>query len=209
MAMSAAVTVPCLLLHYPTHLPLGLVPLTLILATVAADAGTAKIEIGAIPLRWIAAAALVIVAGLIGWGQLRRMGIDVWRAGLDARSAMAQRATDADRRKQAADAVARDVLRLIERLPAEAPWLWRVVGKAQMIGGDPRSAEQSFETAYALWPHAEAEFGIGLAQAGQGRRSEALVHLGRVCRVNPSLRKLIGDDSLADSVKAMLRSKTR
>jgi len=206
MALVAAGTLPMLLLHYPTHLALGLMPLVLILAGIASGDGTGVIEIRWKPLKWVAAALTIVVAGSAFWSQLQRMSIDVWRGSLNRRTAIAQQIPDAQQRRRATDSVENDVLRLVGGLPGEAPWLWRSAGKAQMIGGKSRAAEESFRRAYALWPHAEAEFGIGLALADQGRRSEALVHLGRVCRLNPELRHLIDDDALVRSVEDMLRT---
>jgi hypothetical protein len=55
-----------------------------------------------------------------------------------------------------------------------------------------------------LWPHEEAEFGIGLALAARGRHAEALHHLGRVCRVNPALIRLIADEDTKRAVRSYL-----
>ncbi|HSO23166.1 MAG TPA: hypothetical protein VLT81_09675, partial [Chondromyces sp.] len=53
-------------------------------------------------------------------------------------------------------------------------------------------------------PHEDAEFYLGISLAAQGRRNEALSHLGRVCRTNPRLVELIADASLRRSVEDML-----
>ncbi len=109
------------------------------------------------------------------------------------------------RRAQLAAVVERQVLERIERVPGAAPWLWRVVGKARMTRDDPGGAEQAFRSAAALWPHEEAELGIGLALAAQGRRSEALLFLGRVCRVNPALVRQLENPDLRRAVEDLNR----
>jgi tetratricopeptide (TPR) repeat protein len=100
-------------------------------------------------------------------------------------------------------------MRRIDRLPGAAPWLWRVVGRARILRGDPRAAETAFRAAYASWPHEEAEFGLGLALAAQGRRNEALVHLGNVCRVNRSLTRRIGDPDLREAVLDLVEARSQ
>jgi hypothetical protein len=69
----------------------------------------------------------------------------------------------------------------------------------------------------SLWPHEEAEFGLGLALAAEGeriaaagvdpghRRGEAILHLARVCRTNPALLELINDPELRRSVAEIVR----
>ena len=54
-----------------------------------------------------------------------------------------------------------------------APWLWRIAGRAALARGDEAAAERFFRRALKLWPHEEAELGLGLALADQGRRGEA------------------------------------
>ena len=89
-----------------------------------------------------------------------------------------------------------------------------MVGQARVARGDDMGAETAFRTAMSLWPHEEAEFGLGLALADQdrrlaaqgrvldsrNRRGEAIVHLSRVCRTNPALLELINDEALRRSV---------
>jgi hypothetical protein len=89
-----------------------------------------------------------------------------------------------------------------------------MVGQARFARGDANGAETAFRTAMGLWPHEEAEFGLGLTLAAQDRRlrdqglaldarnlrGEAVVHLARVCRTNPALLELIADDDLRAAV---------
>jgi len=79
-------------------------------------------------------------------------------------------------------------------------------------------AETAFRNAMTLWPHEEAEFGLGLALADQdrrlqaqgpvldsrNRRGEAIVHLARVCRTNPALLELIAEEELRQAVAEII-----
>jgi hypothetical protein len=92
--------------------------------------------------------------------------------------------------------------------------MWRMVGQARVARDNHTGAEIAFRNAMALWPHEEAEFGLGLALAAQdrelasqgrqldtrNRRGEAIVHLARVCRTNPALLELIDEEALRTAV---------
>ncbi len=198
--LSAAAVGPFLLLHYPTHLAVGLMPIVLTLAAITSGEPRAVVAVQSKAARWVVGAALLgaVAAGLV-W-QLRTLALDVWRADLERRIADVQAATVPEQRVAGAAAIEREVLSRVHRLPSASGWLWRIVGKALLVRGQPRDAEEAFRAAVARWPHEEAELGLGIALAGQGRRGEALVHLGRVCRVNPSLAAMIADPSLRRAV---------
>ncbi len=103
------------------------------------------------------------------------------------------------------------------------PWLWRMVGQARLARGDDIGSETAFRNAMVLWPHEEAEFGLGLALAAQdrrfkqqgrtldsrNRRGEAIVHLARVCRTNPALLELIEEDDLRQAVGEIVNAADR
>ena len=208
-ALAAAAAAPFLLLHYPTHLAVGMVPIVLVLGQLLA----AQPAWSRPPLRdsWrvVVPCLLTAIAVLgIAW-QLHRLAVDVWRADLDHRLAAAHGSAEPMRRAQLAAAVERQVVERIERLPEAAPWLWRVVGKARLLRGDGPGAEQAFRSAGALWPHEEAELGIGLSLAAQGRRSEAILFLGRVCRVNPAIARQLEDPDLRRAVEALNRARRK
>ena len=207
--LAAAAVAPFLLLHYPTHLALGMIPITLVLGHLLAAQPTWRLpRLGG---GWrVALPALLVAPAVAGaaW-QLHRLALDVWRADLDLRLVQAHGAAEPLRRVQLAAAVEQQVLERIERLPGAAPWLWRVVGKARLARADARGAEQAFREAGALWPHEEAELGLGLALAAQGRRSEALLFLGRVCRVNPALARQLADPDLRQAVEDLNRVRRR
>ena len=200
--LMAAASTPFILLHYPTHLAVGLVPLALVLAQVLAQGDEARLvamKRGRLPIA-VALVALALAGGL--W-QSRRAALDLWMGGLEQRLLQID-AGDPDRRTQGAAAVEAQILPRIGRYPGKAPTLWRTVGRARLLRGDARGAETAFRTAFAGWPHEDAEFYLGLSLAAQGRRSEALQHLGRVCRTNPALTRLIPDPSLRQSVEDMV-----
>ena len=217
--MAAAAFVPFAALHFPTHLAVGLVPLILILGHVLAGSREIVLE----PAPWLGrtAAALVAIAVVIGsYWQLQRLTLDVWRGGLRYDLTAAERLEGAARAQQAALVEAQ----ILPRLPALAgsrSWLWRLVGRARLLREDDVGAETAFRNAMTLWPHEEAEFGLGLALAAQGdrtaaagldegnRRGEAILHLTRVCRTNPALIKLIPDPELRNAVTDIVRAAER
>ena len=207
-ALGLAATGPFLLLHYPTHLALGLVPTALMLAQLAAQDDEIGFSVRSRSLRSITAIGLLIVVVAVGMWQMRQLALDLWRGDLERRLTAAQAAADRTQRAAAASAVELQVMRRIHGLPGAASWLWRAVGRARLLRGDSRAAEPAFRTAHTLWPHEEAEFGLGLALAAQGRRNEALVHLGNVCRVNRSLVRRIADPDLRRAVLDLMDARS-
>ena len=196
------------MLHYPTHLALGLIPTAIMLAhLVALDGGTTR-PVHSRLTRTLATVGLLAVLVVVGMWQMRQLALDLWRGDLERRLAAAQSTTDGAGRVRAASGVELQVMRRIERLPGAEPWLWRVVGRARLLRDNPRSAEQAFRRAHLLWPHEEAEFGLGLALAAQGRRNESLVHLGNVCRVNRSLVRRITDPDLKRAVLDLIDTRS-
>lgn len=208
-ALAAAATMPFLLLHYPTHLAVGMVPIVMLLGHLLATQTAWTISKLTGVLRVLLPVTLFAVAVAGGFWQLRRLAVDVWTAELERGVALAASVSDPLRRTQLASAVEWQILERVERLPAAAPRLWRTVGKARIARGDLRAAEEAFRIANSLWPHEEAELGLGIVLADQGRRSEALVLLGRVCRTNPALVAEIGDPDLRRSLEDLNRSRQR
>ncbi len=202
LPLTAAAAAPFLLFHYPTHLAVGLIPISLALGGAVADAGPPRIvALG----RGRALLAAALVAVLLGgaWWQVRRVAVDTWIGGLELRMALAQ-SMPPEARATLGAGIEAQVLGRIRRLPLAAPELWRTVGRARLLADDPDGAEAAFRTAWAAWPHEDAEFYLGISLAAQGRRSEALSHLGRVCRTNPRLVRLIADGNLRRAVEDML-----
>lgn len=207
LPLAAAALAPFAFLHYPSHLAVGLIPISLALAHTIAHA-EAPIEIawrhGRVPI----AAAVVVLAGAGVFWQVRRVAVDVWMGGLEIRMTLAQ-SRDAATRERLGATVEAQVLPRLERLGVHGPALWRTVGRARLLQGDTRGAETAFRNAFAGWPHEDAEFYLGMSLCAQGRRSEGLSHLGRVCRTNPKLADLIADHDLQRAVQDVLETYRR
>ena len=201
LPLAAAALAPFVALHYPTHLTVGLIPCALIAGgLVAADAEP-------YPVAWrlrAPVAVVVMLAAIVGAGwQLRRVAVDLWMGTLELQLAVAEGSAP-DIRARRALAIEAMVLSRIGRMPLAEPTLWRTVGRARLLQGDVKGAEKAFRSAFAGWPHEDAEFYLGLSLFAQGRRTEALHHLGRVCRTNPALVTLIGDPDLRRLVEDVL-----
>lgn len=214
----AAAFIPFTLLHFPTHLAVGLMPIILVLGHVISRGREVVFETGMLVRRLIPAVVVVLVLAGCYW-QLHRLMLNLWRGGLTHALATAH-ALDDDGRAHQAAAVEAQILPRISGLPGARPWLWRMIGQARYAREDHAGAEGAFRNAMVLWPHEEAEFGLGLALAAQdrqlrdreqaldsrNRRGEALVHLGRVCRTNPALLELIDDEDLRNAVAEIVRA---
>jgi hypothetical protein len=207
LPLAIAAWTPFALLHYPAHLAVGLIPMAFVLAHLIASRGEPRSihwRMARVPVATLLAAVTVAAA----WWQLQRVAIDLWVGGNELRLVIAERAAPEIRSRVAA-AIEAQILSRIERLPAIAPTLWRTVGRARLVRRDAGGAEEAFRTAYDLWPHEDAEFYLGMSLVAQGKRTEGLSHLGRVCRTNPSLVQLIGDSELRRVVNDMLESYRR
>jgi O-antigen ligase len=212
----AVAFIPFLLLHFPTHLAVGLVPLILAIGHVLAGGREVTFEPGPWFKRVAIVGVLLVVATGCYW-QLHRLMLNLWRGGLSYALTTAQMLDD-DQRAQQAAAVEAQILPRIPALSQARPWLWRMVGQARFARGDDMGAEAAFRNAMTLWPHEEAEFGLGLALADQdrrlqaqgpvldsrNRRGEAIVHLARVCRTNPALLELIAEEELRQAVAEII-----
>ncbi len=206
---AAAAAAPFLLLHYPTHLAVGALPLTLILGEMLARDQVVELPVRTPVLRTALGLTAVAVAGLgLAW-QGDAMRVDAWRATVDGQLDVIRHTTSPAERAQLAAAFARRVMDRIDAHPVAAAWMWRDVGKARLAGGDPAGAAAAFRRATELCPHAEADMGLGLALAAQGRRGEALMYLGRAARVNPSLATLISDPDLRQTVEDLTAARRR
>ncbi len=212
LPLAVAAFVPFALLHFPTHLAVGMMPLTLILGSLLSGAR----EIVFKPWPWTKPLAAVFVTLLVLVGiywQLHRLMLNLWQGELNHALAVMQTLDEPMRAQQSA-AIESQILPRIPALAEASPWLWRMVGHARIARGDDRGAEIAFRNAMAAWPHEEAEFGLGVALAAQdrrlreqgrdldprNRRGEAIVHLARVCRTNPALMELIDDPDLRRAV---------
>ncbi len=208
IALSACAVVPFVLIHYPARLAVGLVPLTLIAAALLAREPKVRLEIPTLAgRRALCAAAVTVAAAIIIW-QSSRVSLDRWRGQAESRLTAAARLQPAARAQVLTD-LERQALGRVDGVTATTGDLWRLVGRARLLRDAPRPAEAAFQTAMTVWPHEEAEFGLGLALAAQGRRVEAVAHLTRVCRTNPSLTALITDSDLRQTVEEALNAIAR
>jgi len=148
--------------------------------------------------------------------------LNLWRGGLNHALTVMQSVDEPLRSEQAA-VIESQILPRIPGLDEASPWLWRMVGQARLARGDDIGSETAFRNAMILWPHEEAEFGLGLSLAAQdrrfrqqgraldsrNRRGEAIVHLARVCRTNPALLEFIEDDDLRQAVREIVTAADR
>ncbi len=200
--LTAAAAAPFVLLHYPTHLAVGLIPISLFLAHTMAHAQpltTLNWRRARIPV----AVVVVVVAGAGAFWQLRRVAVDVWMGGLEMSMSIVQ-SRDPGSRARMGTAVEAQIVPRLGRLGVQRPAALRTLGRARLLRGDAEGAEAAFRTSFAAWPHEDAEFYLGMSLYAQGRRNEALNHLSRVCRTNPKLADLIADDDLRLTVTDIL-----
>jgi len=219
--LALAAFAPFALLHFPTHLAVSLVPLVLTLGHILATGREVVVQ----PRRWPrrATAALLVLAVLTGtYWQLHRLMLNLWRGGLNHALTVMQ-SVDESLRSQQAAVIESQILPRMPGLDEARPWLWRMVGQARLARGDDIGSEAAFKSAMVLWPHEEAEFGLGLSLAAQdhrfrqqgraldsrNRRGEAIVHLSRVCRTNPALLGLIEEDDLRHAVAEIVNAADR
>jgi O-antigen ligase len=204
----SAAALPMALLHYPCHLAIGLAPLVLAMGKLAESEPRLSVRIRSTALR--AGLVLLVLAAMslaVFW-QGRRIESGYW-LGMANRSTDVAQQAGGQRAAIVLQEIERQILLRIPSNPVDAAELWRLAGRARLGRGAAEEAEAAFLESYRLWAHEEAEMGLGLAQAQQNRRTEAMYHLGRVCLSNPTLLKLIGDAHLQRSVRDLVHAKTR
>jgi O-antigen ligase len=214
--LAAAAFLPFAVLHFPGHLAVGILPMILVIGHLIAQGR--EIDVTMPPWTRFVASVLAVVAVLIGiYWQLYGLTLNLWRGGL-THSLSVMQTLEKPQRAQHAAAIEAQILPRIAGLGGARPWLWRMVGQARLAREDDAGAETAFRNALILWPHEEAEFGLGLALAAQDRglvergvtldgrnlRGKAIVHLARVCRTNPALLELIEEDDLRRAVSEIV-----
>ena len=208
LAVSTCAVVPFALIHYPARLAVGSVPLTLIAAALLAREPRRRVELATPAARQAVCAAVVAAAAAVVFWQSSRVAVDRWRGQAESRLVAAARLQMAARTQVLTD-LERQALGRVDGVTATTGDLWRLIGRARLLRDAPRPAEAAFSTAMTVWPHEEAEFGLGLALAAEDRRVEAVAHLTRVCRTNPSLTALIMDSDLRQAVEETLETIAR
>jgi O-antigen ligase len=203
-----AAILPMTMLHYPGHLAIGLAPMVLAIGKLVESEPRISLQVRSSSLR--AGLILLLLAALtlvVVW-QGRRIESSYW-LGMANRTIDVAMQTGGQRAAIVLQEIERQVLLRVPSNPIDTAELWRVAGRARLGRGAAQEAEAAFLESYRLWAHEEAEMGLGLAQVQQGRRTEAMYHLGRVCTSNPTLLKLIGDERLQRSVRDLVHAKTR
>jgi len=206
--LAAAAFTPFALLHYPTHLAASLVPIVLVLAHVLASGSMLEARPRPATVRLVSAVALLGLAAVMASWQVARIRIDLWR-GDTLRILQTARQSQEPQRSTMAREVERQSRQWLTRASDQGGWLWQIIGHARTVRGDAAGAEAAFQRAVALWPHGEAELGLGLALAAQGRTSEAVTHLGRVFRVNRVLLRMIEDPDVRRALQQYVDRRSR
>lgn len=199
LVLLAAVALPFVLLHYPLRLAVGILPLVVAAAAVLREEPEWRPRA---PRGAGATAAVLAAAALVAW-QAGAVVTDRWRGEAEGRLVAAGAAPPATR-VPVLLALESEAEARASGVSAASGDLWRLIGRSRLLRDDPAGAAAAFRTAKTVWPHEEAEFGLGLALAALGRRTEAIAHLGRVCRTNPSLLELIPDPGLRAPVAELV-----
>lgn len=191
---------PFLLLHYPTHLAIGLIPAVLLLAERLHPAPRVPVLSRRPTIRRAVAVVVGAIAVTVCVTQITDLRLDRWRGQTEALLSVAEKAP-LPLRRQIIQKIETEAGARILHSKSSAPWLWRIIGRGRLLIGVPEEAEAAFRRSAALEPHEEAEMGLGLSLASQGRTAEAVYYLTRACRVNPTLISFIAQDSLRESVR--------
>jgi len=198
-----AATLPFLLLHYPSHLATGLLPLTMLVAHILA--GKPVTQWKSRPAWQRPAAVLALVAVMAtGWWQIGVIRSELWRGSLERVLRQAASFPEPER-KRAFEAIAHSIDERLAAHPWETPSLTISLGNALLAAGDPVGAERAFRQSLDRNPSAASELGLGLALAAQGNLPEALHHLSRAGRVNPMLLDTVADPELRNAARKLAR----
>ncbi len=202
---AALAALPFLLLHYPAHVAVGLVPLVLVGAALL-DAGGPVLDPPLPSSHVLRRATAVVLLGAAlataAW-QVREVRFSLWLGSLQRVLRHSDRLPPG-RRERALRLAAATVERRMEEHPGEVSRLLPELGRALLAAGDAAGAEEAFRLTLRYAPRAEAALGLGLALARQGRTTEALVWLERAGRVNPALLELVPDRRLREQVRTLV-----
>ncbi len=208
IVLAALAWTPFLLLHYPTHLAIGLIPAVLLLAQRLHPAPRIPVLSRRPAIRHTVAVVVAAIAVTVCVSQIMDLRLNRWRGQTEALLSVAENAP-LPLRRQIIQKIETEAGARIVHSKSSAPWLWRIIGRGRLLIGVPEEAEAAFRRSAALEPHEEAEMGLGLSLAGQERTTEAVYHLTRACRVNPALIGFIPQDSLREKVRTNLHRTSR
>jgi hypothetical protein len=189
------------------HIAVGMIPAVILLGELHSNRTEPLLTISG--RLWHVAAAAGIVIAILGtnWAIQRTLHAR-WMFRTSGALYFAE-AAQPQVRSTLASRIAEDSIQYAKRHPYDAGEVWRLVGKSYLVKRDNRAAESAFRHAHALWPHAEAELGIGRSLAAQGRRAEAVPYLANVVRVNRRLIEMVGSDELKQAVNRHLSLRSK
>lgn len=200
----SVICLPFLLLHYPTHIALGLLPMLLLLAELLQDSPSREWT----PSRRLPAILLILILATSAAGSAisstRQLALERWHGTAEGALLHLGDMPQAEAKKLSHTIERQAAVQMLHH-PAERYWLWRIVGRCRLGRGAYREGEPAFRNALGLFPHEEAEMGLGLALVGQHRLTEALYYLERACRLNPTLLAFIPDPELKEAVREGIR----
>lgn len=206
LGQMAAAFLPFACLHYPLSLAVGLLPVALAAARVVANEPRASLRPGRpFARRAMAVGTLVASLVVVVW-QVRRIAVDVWQGAVIAVFDRVQ-SLPPEQQPRALAGLEAELARRAPSMGMHRAWTLRKLGLVRLTRGDAGAAEDDLRHSMELWPHEEAELGLGVALDRQGRRSEALAAIGRVLRVNPALVELIPDADLRRSAEDLLEAR--
>jgi tetratricopeptide (TPR) repeat protein len=212
LAPILAAFLPFFLLHYPAHVWAALVPIALAAAQLLRPVRTVELRIESRRIAGGLALALILAGIACALWSARRIEHNLWTGQAQMQIQVLLRilpgSIDPGRAKAALEEIEQQALERLKRMPGDAGTLWQLIGSARLVRHDYEGAEQAYRASFAAWPKEDAEFGIGLALNGQGRRNRALYHLGRVCRTNPWLLRQIPDLDLRRAVRQLISKRT-
>ncbi len=204
---AAATYIPFLILQYPTHIAVGLIPTMLLLAELISSPSAGWTSLPK-ALRIFATVFLLLAMFSGSLWALRQCSHSKWMYTTNAQFKHA-RSLKGEQREMLVARVEADSVRYATLNKAFAAEALLIVGQCRLLRYDLPGAEAALRESFDLWPHEAAEIGLGLTLAAQGRQSEAIPHLANLVRVNGKLRRLIPDPELERAVDAYINARTR
>jgi O-antigen ligase len=202
----AAATMPFALLHYPLSLAVGLLPIALVMArVVAAEPRGDVLPHSRSVRRMTSVAAVVMSLAVVVW-QARTLAVDIWQGAVIAAFDRVQSLPSPQQPRVLAGLEA-ELVRRADTIGSQRAWMLRKLGLVRLTRGDAAAAAADLRRSMELWPHEEAELGLGIALDRLDRRTEALAAIGRVVRVNPALVRLIPDDDLRRAAEDLIAAR--
>ncbi len=147
LPLTAAAAAPFLLLHYPTHLAVGLIPIGLCHRPHDRPHTTIATFNGA-DARVPVAIAVVVLAAAGAFWQLRRVAVDVWMGGLEMRMALAQARDPGSREPRWGPRSSPRSCPVSGGSALQSGAVLRTLGRASPPAGDAAGAETAFRASF-------------------------------------------------------------